>query len=188
MVQLRKSQTSTEDLLNQKITALNKRVKELETSKIITVPSYGDPTPGTSVTGQVALVDGVLQYFDGSSWNAVASGGAKTLNVNLYPITTGLVAGNFEIGFNCTITKWTLLADVSGSIVVDIWKDTYANYPPVVGDSITASAKPTLSSAIKNTDSTLSGWTTSITAGDILRFSITSFSTVGAVTLALELT
>ena len=32
----------------------------------------------------------------------------------------------------------------SGSIVIDVWKDTYANFPPIVADTITASAKPTL--------------------------------------------
>ena len=87
--------------------------------------------------------------------------------------------------FSGTITAATLLADVSGSIVVDIWKDTYANYPPVVGDSITASAKPTLSAAIKSRDTTLTSWTTAIAAGDVLGFSVTSATTVTKVTLSL---
>ena len=87
-----------------------------------------------------------------------------------------------------TITKVTLLADVSGSAVCDIWKDTYANFPPTVGDSICASAKPTLSSAIKYEDSTLTGWTTSITAGDVLGFYLTSCSTITQLTLQLETT
>jgi hypothetical protein len=68
---------------------------------------------------------------------------------------------------------------------VDIWKDTYANYPPVVGDSITASAKPTLSSATKSRDTTLTGWTTSIAAGDVLGFKVDSATTVLKVTLSL---
>jgi hypothetical protein len=87
-----------------------------------------------------------------------------------------------------TITKVTLLADVSGSAVCDIWKDTYANFPPTVGDSICASAKPTLSSAIKYEDSTLTGWTTSITSGDVLGFYLTSCSTITQLTLQLETT
>src|SRR6266478_2257713 len=77
-------------------------------------------------------------------------------------ITTG-IKGDLQIPFACTITSWTLLADQSGSIVIDLWKDTYANYPPTIADTITASAKPTLSSATKNTSSTLTGWTTSVT-------------------------
>lgn len=103
-------------------------------------------------------------------------------------ITTG-VKGFVEVPFAGTITAATLLstdaAVTSGSIVIDVWKDTYANYPPVVGDSITASAKPTLSSAIKSRDTTLTGWTTAVAAGDILGFSVSSVTTLTKVALSL---
>lgn len=102
-------------------------------------------------------------------------------------ITTG-VKGDLEIPFACTITQATLLADQSGSIVIDIWKDSYANFAPTVADTITASAKPTLSSALKYQDSTLTGWTKAISAGDILRFNVDSSSTVQRVTLSLKVT
>lgn len=102
-------------------------------------------------------------------------------------ITTG-IKGDLIIPFACTITEWTLLADQSGSIVVDVWKDTYANYPPTAGDSITASAKPTISSATKNQSSTLTGWTTSIAAGSTLRFNVDSATTVQRATLSLKVT
>jgi hypothetical protein len=100
-------------------------------------------------------------------------------------ITTG-VKGDIEIPFACTIEAVTLLADQSGSIVVDIWKDTYANYPPTSGDSITASAKPTISSAVKSQNTTLTGWTTSVTAGDTIRFNVDSATTVQRVTVSLK--
>jgi hypothetical protein len=100
-------------------------------------------------------------------------------------ITTGL-KGYLEIPFGCVIDRWTLLADQSGSIIVDIWKDTYANAPPVVGDVITASAKPTLSTAAKAQSSTLTGWTTAIAAGDILAFNVNSVATIQRVTLSLR--
>ena len=99
-------------------------------------------------------------------------------------IPTG-VNGNLVVPFACTITQWTLLANESGSIVIDIWKDSYANYPPVVGDSITASAKPTISSATKGQSSTLTGWTTSFLAGDILRFNVDSVTSIKAVDINL---
>jgi hypothetical protein len=70
--------------------------------------------------------------------------------------------------------------------VVDIWKDTYTNYPPTVADTITASAKPTLASATKSQDTTLTGWTTTFAAGDTLRFIVDSATTVTRVTLALR--
>ncbi len=38
--------------------------------------------------------------------------------------------GHLEIPFACTINRVTMLSDQPGSIVVDIWKNTYANPPP----------------------------------------------------------
>jgi hypothetical protein len=102
-------------------------------------------------------------------------------------ITTG-VKGDITIPFACTITEWTLMADQSGSIQIDIWKDTYANYPPTVADTITASAKPLISAATKGQSSTLTGWTTSVAAGDTLRFNVDSVTTCQRVTLSLKVT
>lgn len=102
-------------------------------------------------------------------------------------ITTGIKGDIGPFPFACEIEEASLLADQAGSIVLDIWRDSYANYPPVAGDSITASAKPTLSSAVKAQDATLSGWTRSIAAGDTLRVNVDSASTVQRVTLALKL-
>ena len=102
-------------------------------------------------------------------------------------ISTG-IKGDLEIPFGFTITRATLVADQIGSIVIDIWKDAYINYPPTITDTITASAKPTLSSAVKSQDSTLTGWTTAITAGDILRFNVDSASTITRCTLGLKAT
>jgi hypothetical protein len=95
-------------------------------------------------------------------------------------IPTG-VNGNLVIPFACTISQWTLLANESGSIVVNIWKDSYANYPPTVADKITASAPPTITTSTKGQSSTLTGWTTTLLAGDILRFNVDSVTTIKAV-------
>lgn len=92
-------------------------------------------------------------------------------------ITTG-TKGYIRVPFACTISKVSLLADQSGSMVVDIYKDTYANYPPNNLDTITASAKPTLSSASKYEDSTLTGWTKNVASGDVIGFNVDSASTV----------
>lgn len=92
-----------------------------------------------------------------------------------------------EINFDCTIEGYTLLADAAGSIVIDLWMDTYANYPPTVADSICASALPTLASAQKAQDVTLTGWTTTIPRGRILKAHVNSAGTVKAVTLTLDL-
>lgn len=100
-------------------------------------------------------------------------------------ITTG-IKGDLEIPFAMTITGWTALADQSGSIVIDIWKDTYANFPPTVADTITASDKPTISTATKGQDLAPTGWTTAVSAGDILRFNVDSITTCQRVTLSIR--
>ncbi len=109
--------------------------------------------------------------------NFVIDGGGSTLS-------TG-EKGYLEVPFDMTITGVTMLADQTGSAVLDIWKDTYANYPPTVADSITASAKPTISSAVKVKDTTLTGWTTTVAAGDILAFNLESVSSIQRLTISI---
>jgi hypothetical protein len=132
--------------------------------------SMSTTTLNASVGTAAGLVDTITFVIDG--------GGSA--------ITTG-VKGYLEIPFACTITQATLLADVSGSIVIDVWKDTYANFPPVDAGSITASAPPTISAAVKSQDATLTGWTTSVSAGDILGFNVDSATTVTLATLSLKI-
>lgn len=101
-------------------------------------------------------------------------------------ITTG-IKGDIQIPMAATITGVFALADQTGSIVIDVWKDTYANFPPTDADSITASAPITISAATKATDTTLTGWTTSVTAGDILRLNVDSVSTVTRCTVVIRM-
>jgi hypothetical protein len=100
-------------------------------------------------------------------------------------IPTG-IKGDLIIPFACTILEWVLLADQVGSLVMDIWKDVYANYPPTVADSITAAAKPTITTANKANSTVLTGWTTIIAANDTLRFNVDSCSTITRATLTLR--
>lgn len=101
------------------------------------------------------------------------------------PILPGY-AGDLQIPFAGTITEATLVADQTGSTVIAISKSSYAGFPGSLA-SIVASAPPTLTAAQKSVNSTLTGWTTSIAAGDILRFSVTSASSVTSVTLTLKI-
>jgi hypothetical protein len=103
-------------------------------------------------------------------------------------ITTGAKKAAVRFPWAGTITKNTLLADQSGDIVIDIWKDTYANYPPDNSDSITAAAPPTISGGTKSEDSTLTGWTTSISAGDTFKVNVDSCSSITYATLIIEIT
>lgn len=101
-------------------------------------------------------------------------------------ITTGIKGDLGPLDFGCEIEAVTLLADQTGDIVVDIWADSYANYPPTDADSITASAEPEISGGDKSQDTTLTGWTTTISAGTILRYNVDSVADVTRVTVALK--
>lgn len=136
---------------------------------------------GVTVKLAVSTLTDALTGFDEISF--VIDGGGVT-------ITTGL-KGVIPISFACAITQAELLADQSGSIVINILKCTYAQYDagsthPVIGDKINASAPPTIATATKATDSTLTGWTTSISAGDVLGFYVSSVTSIQRVTVSLK--
>lgn len=94
-------------------------------------------------------------------------------------------SGFAVVPFAGSITEVILLADQSGSIVIDIKKSTYSGFPTT--SSITASAKPTLSSAQKYSDTTLTGWTKAVSAGDVLEFIVDSVTTITRCSIVLKI-
>jgi hypothetical protein len=95
--------------------------------------------------------------------------------------------GYVQVPYACTINSWRIIANVAGSIVIDVWK-TAAPTIPTVANTITGSALPTLSSQQTAASSTLTGWTTSLAANDILGFNVNSASTVSWVVLQIFVT
>ncbi len=111
-----------------------------------------------------------------------------TKNASGNVLSTG-IAAEIVIPFDCTLTGWTLMADQSGSIVIDVWKDVFANYPPDNSDSIAAGHEPTLSSADHGEDTDISDWSSvAVTAGDVIRFNIDSVTSITRITLLLHAT
>ena len=107
--------------------------------------------------------------------------GTETLSVVLEGygsvIGTG-VRGHLYIPYPCTVVGAVLLADQAGSLVVDIWKSAFSAFPPVIAGTIVAAAKPTLAAAASSRDLTLTGWSTTLAAGDVLAFNVDSVSAV----------
>ncbi len=101
-------------------------------------------------------------------------------------ITTGVKA-YLRVPFDCSIVGAYLMADQTGSAVVDIWVDAFANFPPTDADSITASAQPTISSGVSDSDETLTGWTVALSEGDVIGFNIDSASTIERLTIDLRI-
>jgi hypothetical protein len=91
-------------------------------------------------------------------------------------ITTGDKQIYPTAAFACTINRIDISADQSGSITVDVWKA--AGAIPTSGNKISASAPLTLSSAQLAQNGSLTGWTTSVSSGDVFGFSVATVSTV----------
>lgn len=146
---------------------------------------------GTPTDGSTLVYDDVLEHWVPGTASAGATTNQNRRAIYLVldgggqAITTGIKA-DVRVPYSGTITGWELVANASGSIVIDVWKDTYANFPPTVADTIAGTEKPTLSSASKNQDTALSTWTTTVTAGDWIRFNVDSASTVQRVALAIQ--
>lgn len=123
-----------------------------------------------NVTSRTGLTDCGIMFVIGDGTNV---------------ITTG-TKGDIEIPGTMIIESARVFSNgVTGSIVIDLWQDTYANFPPTSADSITASAKPTLSTSVKSEDTTLTDWTKTLTKNNILRVNVDSVTSVTQVTLSL---
>lgn len=132
---------------------------------------------GTPAAGAFSGITGVATVAQMPS-SVLALALEFTIDGGGSAILAGLAHGWLVVPCNCTIQSVTLLGDQPGSITVDIWRCTYANFSPsthpAVGDSITASDVPNINSARKSTDSTLTGWTLTLAAGDVLAFNVKS--------------
>lgn len=144
---------------------------------------FGSPIDDTAI----AAADDIIR-FDGTTGEWTTSQ-AQVLHTIPFiidgggnPITTGK-KGTIHVPFAATILEWTVTADQIGSIDIDINKSTYAGYPTTA--TITGSEHLILSSQQKNQSSTLTGWTTTISADDVLEFEVDSAATVSKVTLNL---
>ena len=155
------------------------------------IAAKGDIYVGTGVSAATALTvgsnaqklvansaatNGVAWIDDDVAIEVMLGGGLISTGVQCY----------LEMPFAMTLEAARIVSSVSGSIVVDIWKDTYANFPPTDADSITASAPPTLSSAAKAEDTDLTGWTKALAKGDWLAFNVDSVTSCVLVTLSLS--
>lgn len=115
---------------------------------------------------------------------------AKTLNFSIRssdgnPITTGL-KGYMLIPYGCTIRKWNIRAYPSATVTIDIWKRSQL-HPTSSSFSITASAKPSVTSNEYATSSTLTGWTTTASEGDILAFNVDANNNATEIELVIQI-
>ena len=97
------------------------------------------------------------------------------------------IYGDVPVHFDGIILEWRLIALEVGDLQVDVWKTDYAGFPPTVADTITGSDVPALTADQKADSTALTGWTTTVETGEILRFHIDSVSGITKATLTLTL-
>lgn len=107
-------------------------------------------------------------------------------------LTTGIKA-DLIAPFDGVITGWHILGDQAGDVVLDIWKDIFANYPPTVADTIintgAGGVKPTVPAANLGAESSdVTHWTTAISLGDILRINIDSVHSFTRLLIVIDFT
>lgn len=123
----------------------------------------------SQLTGSVATIP--IYRLPGATWVKGSSAIATPVNdVSVYFHAAAYILGVV-----------VLAHDVNGTCTIDIWKDSYANFPPTAADSICAAAKPAIGAGRKFIDTTLTGWTRDIAAGDTITFhldAVTNFKVI----------
>jgi hypothetical protein len=100
-------------------------------------------------------------------------------------LTTG-IANYVMMKKSGTIVGWDIVSSISGSVVFDIWKSTDGTLP-TVADTITASAKPTLTTDVSVTSTSVGTWSSvTFVAGDIFAFNVDSVTSVEKATLNIR--
>lgn len=139
---------------------LSGKANTSHTHSIANVTNLQTTLDGKSATSHTHTVTGAIQFDIGDGIVVIGTG----------------QKGEIQLPAGCTPTKWILVSDVSTSCTLELWKSTYASYPPVSGGAVTGtgSQRPNISSNTKNNSSTLTGWTTSWSAEDYLRLNVVS--------------
>ncbi len=150
-----------------------------------------DTDPVTPVAGRFWYnqTTGRLKYCDQNGIKTIPFQGLDSaIGMILFGgggvIQTGVQA-DIIVPFNCQIKEVNLIADQQGDIVVDVEKSNLVNYPGGF-NSITASAVPTISNALKFIDNTLTGWSVNLLKDDILRLNVLSCSAITRVLVSLK--
>jgi len=137
-----------------------------------------------AIPGSAAQVTPV-PLFRNLSWHQpYGTIGVRVRSVEAGVVKTG-VKSYLVVPCNCNIVGMMLMADQVGSLVIDIYRTSFANFPPTEGASITFGNRPTLSNARSMQDRALINWTTALNKGDVLAFNVLSCSSITDFSLAL---
>ena len=92
--------------------------------------------------------------------------------------------GYVTMPYDGYITSWSLLANTSGSIQIDLKKSDYSNFPTT--NSVTSGNYIGMTTSLKSTSSILTGWVATFSQNDIFEFDVISVSTLNRVNIVLR--
>jgi len=106
------------------------------------------------------------------------------------------VKGFIQLPYAATITGWSVIADVAGTMSMDIWRAASSAPPsapavPTSGGKISASAPVTIASSAQSASggsSAISTWTTALAQWDVLGFSLSAAATLTRITVEIFIT
>lgn len=136
----------------------------------------------------LSALNGGLGGFiaDVFSGNALLSAMEFVIGGGGVAITPG-VKGYLSLPYAAVIGSWSIMADQSGSISIDVWR-LNAGIPLLANSIVGGGTKPNLSSAQAAFSVTPSGWTSTVLApGDIIGFFVNTSSVVTQVTISINL-
>lgn len=171
--------------VGQEITIVNRGANILQI-----FPASGDDL-GQGVNASTTLdAGGAIKFLalDNTDWQIEFETENQIITINFIidgggtEITTG-IKGHLIVDNNLEVLEWAIVGDQSGSIVVDVNRATFANYPTTA--SIAGTELPTITTSTKGEDRTLTSWS-DIDAGDVLEFEVDSITTIQRVTVALK--
>lgn len=162
------------------------------------VPTLNQNTSGTAAALSATLTEARFPAMDGDVTNSagdltttIASGAvtptksSTALKRDRHGLVVGDPAGDalatgvlgyLTVANACTIIGWDILVD-AGTATVDIWKIATGTAIPTDTNSITASAQPAISTGTAIHSTTLTGWTTTVAAFDIIGFNLDAVAT-----------
>ena len=149
-----------------------------------------DPATDYNISGDQIVFTNAPATNDDIVIIALAAAADLTRTVN-YVIDSGSLPmqvgdkGSLTIDVTGVIENIRVLSDQTGDIVFDISKTTFADFPNF--NSITSGNRVQLVNTNKYFDDVLNNWTSTITAGDILRFDVISVNNIRRVLISLKL-
>lgn len=137
-------------------------------------------TGSAPATGDVATFDANGNVIDGGQ----GTGGTTNQNIRTIGVTfdgggAALAAATRceQVNYGGTIQEFSLVGDVAGTATIKVETVAYGSYTGPASASDISSGGETVTAAIKLQDSTLTGWTTALSANTVVCFALSSPTT-----------